>query len=575
MTTIPASAIVDVTPSVLAAGGDALDLVGLLLTTSTRVPIGTVESFANAAAVSSFFGPTSDEFNIATEYFNGFDNSLSKPGSVLFAQYPTTAVSAYLQGGNISGLSLTQLQALSGQLGVVIDGVQKTASISLAAATSFSNAASIIGQALGITGTLAGSGVGSIAGGTMTVSSLGSGTVGATDVVSGTGVTANTYVTGQLSGTVGGVGTYGVTPTQNALSEPLNFFNPAVVYDSISGGFIIRSGTTGASSTITFGSGPLATSLSLTQTLGAVTSQGAIAATPIAFMTALTQITQNWATFMTLFNPDAAGFANKLLFAQWTNSTNQRYMYVVWDLDLSPSVSNPASASFGQAIIAANYSGTCPVGQDGTGGSPRDICAFVCGAVASIDFAAVNGRTTLAFRSQTGLLATVTSQTAANNLDANGYNYYGAFATANEQFVFFYPGSVSGPFLWIDSYINQIWLNNNFQLALMNLLTTAFSIPYNAAGKTQITAALADPINAGLLFGAFRAGITLSAAQKSAVNASAGLDIANTLQNVGWYLSVGDATPQVRAARGSPPCTFWYVDGQSIQQIDLASIEVQ
>jgi hypothetical protein len=37
---------------------------------------------------------------------------------------------------------------------------------------------------------------------------------------------------------------------------------------------------------------------------------------------------------------------------------------------------------------------------------------------------------------------------------------------------------------------------------------------------------------------------------------------------------VRDAPPEVRAARGSPPCTLWYMDGQSIQRINLASIEL-
>jgi hypothetical protein len=54
--TIPASEIVTVTPNVLAAGGSSLDLNGLILTTSSRVPIGTVASFATPAAVGAYFG---------------------------------------------------------------------------------------------------------------------------------------------------------------------------------------------------------------------------------------------------------------------------------------------------------------------------------------------------------------------------------------------------------------------------------------------------------------------------------------------------------------------------------------
>jgi hypothetical protein len=89
---------------------------------------------------------------------------------------------------------------------------------------------------------------------------------------------------------------------------------------------------------------------------------------------------------------------------------------------------------------------------------------------ASINFEAPNGRTTFAFRAQAGLTADVTDASAASNLIANGYNFYGAYATANQSFVFMQPGQVSGSFNWMDSYINEIWLNSSFQLALMDLL---------------------------------------------------------------------------------------------------------
>ena len=61
MSTIPADLFVSATPSVLAAGGSALDLNGLVLTTSTRVPIGTVMSFPDGTSVANFFGGGSKE----------------------------------------------------------------------------------------------------------------------------------------------------------------------------------------------------------------------------------------------------------------------------------------------------------------------------------------------------------------------------------------------------------------------------------------------------------------------------------------------------------------------------------
>lgn len=569
MSTIPASAIVSVTPNVLAAGGSALDLVGLLLTESARPPIGSVLSFASAAAVSTYFGPSSDEYALAQVYFAGFDNSNAKPGSMLLAQYPSSAVAAYLRGGDISAMTLAELQALSGSFGVTIDSVSKTASISLSAATSFSSAAGIIGNALAIHGQAAAVVTGSISGTTLTISDVTSGSLGVGSVLSGTGVTAETYITDLLTGT-GGTGTYTVNASQTAISQSITAYAAGVVYDSVSGAFEIDSGTTGPTSTITYGSGAMATSLLLTALTGAVLSQGTGAATPGTFMDAIVGITQNWATFTTEFNPDATGNDNRLAFAEWTSAQNDRYAYVPWDDSVAATTTVPATASLGYAIQQAEYAGSIVVWAP-----DAEKSVFVMGWAASIDFEQTDGRTTLKFRNQAGLVADVTDLTSSENLASNGYNFYAVYATANDQFTFFANGNISGDFVWADSFVNEIWLNNAFQLALMVLLTQRKSIPYNAAGNALIEAALADPINAALNFGAIRAGVTLSESQAASVNAEAGAQISGTLASRGWYLQVLAASPTVRAARGSPPCKFWYMDGQSVQSIDLTSVAVQ
>jgi hypothetical protein len=498
---IPASYFVTVNPSVLSAGGIGLDLSGLFLTTSTRVPIGVVASFPNAAAVGAYFGLSSVEYAKALIYFSGFDNSNIKPGALLFSQYNTGSVAAYLAGGNISGLTLTQLQALTpGTITVTIDGVAHTSStINLSGAGSFSAAAGIIQTAL-------------------------------------------------------------------------NAAPATVTYDSTWGAFVITSGTTGATSTITVASGPAAAELMLTTATGAFLSQGAVAATPAAAMNAITTQTTAWATFSHTFDPDGgSGNTNKLAFAAWVSAQNDRYAYVAWDTDASPTTTVPASSSLGYLVNQSAYSGVICVYE------PTDLNygAFVMGAIASLDFTQTAGRATLAYRSQSGLTPSVLSATVAANLEANHYNYYCASATANEQFNFFYPGAISGPFKWIDSYVNQIWLNASFQLDLMTLLTQVKSIPYNAAGRVLIEQSLMDTITSALNFGAIQPGVTPSSLQAAEVNAAAGTNIATTLANRGWYLQVKDATAQVRAARQSPPCTFWYMDGGSVQKVNLASVDVQ
>jgi hypothetical protein len=488
--TIPASAIVQINPGVIGGGGNALALNGIILTNSTAVPIGTVQPFATATAVSTFFGAASAEAALAANYFAGFDNKTVTPGNLFFAQYAAAPVAAYVRGGSVAAMTLTQIQALTGTLIVTIDGVVKTSgSINLSAATSFSNAATIIAA----------------------------------------GFTA-------MGGTVS--------------------------YDAVRSAFVITSATTGAASTISFVTGTISTALMLTAATGAVTSQGAIASTPAAAMAAITAVTLNWAAFMTTWEPV---IADKLAFAAWVNN---RFIYVEWDTDILATQSGNAT-TLGPLLIASNSSGTVPIY------GPASLAAFVLGSIASVDFARTNGRITFAFKSQSGLTASVTDQTIGANLIANGYNFYGSYATANQGFTFFYPGLVSGSYKFLDEYVNEVYLNNALQLALVSLLVAMPSIPYNPQGYSLIDAACMDPINAALNFGSIRGNVPLSSAQKAQVNNAAGTQIDTVLSSRGWFLQILPATAQVRAARGTPPMSFWYMDGGSVQAITLASIVIQ
>lgn len=218
MTSIPASAIVSVTPNVIAAGGTGLDLCGLILTGSDRVPVGTVAAFTSPAAVSDFFGPGSAELDAATVYFNGFDGSAIKPAQLLFAQYPAAAVPAWLRGGNLAPMTLAELQAVTGTLTLTIDGTDvTTAALDLSSAVSFSSAAALIETAIGHYDAVV---TGSIAGTTLTVSAVASGTLKVGDVIAGSGVTAGTVITALGTGN-GGTGTYTVSVSQTASSTAM------------------------------------------------------------------------------------------------------------------------------------------------------------------------------------------------------------------------------------------------------------------------------------------------------------------------------------------------------------------
>lgn len=581
MASIPASDIVDVVPNVLDAGGNALDANGVALTTNARVPIGAVQPFSNASDVGDYFGPDTDEKAAADTYFLGFDDSSVKPGSMLFAQYPTAKVAAFLRGADVSETTLAELQAMTGDLTITVDGFQYAASaVNLSAATSFSSAATIIATALDALAPTGASFTGALSvppSGipTLTVTVLASGTIKPGAALHGASVPAGDFIVAQLTGTTGGLGTYRVAQGAVVGSEAMTTTSagPTVVYDSVSGGFVITSPNTGAGSTIGFASQHLANLLSLTQDGGAVISQGANAATPGPFMDALVAVNRDWMTFSTLFDPDgSSGNTQKLAFAAWANATGDRFAYIEWDTDASPAVTVPATTSLGYLLQQSDSSGTCPIWTPSF-----QKAVFISGAIASIDFDETNGRTNLKFRKQTGQVPDVTDETTADNLRANGYNFYGRWGTDDDKFSGFAEGTVSGPFQWLDSYINQIWLTSALQQALMSLLFNIKSFPYNTDGDALGEAACADPINRALNFGAIRAGVTLSAAQIAEVNSAAGVKIDDTITQQGWYLqfSASKTAPQVRAARGTPPAKLWYTDGQSVNTINLTSIAIQ
>lgn len=512
MQTIPASRYVSSIPSVLGAGGNPLSPNAVFVDTSgdTSIPPGMVMGFPSLTAVENWYGINSPQAVLAGQYFAGYVGTESLPSTLWFAQCNLTAIAGYLRGGSLTGITLTQLQALTGTVTISIDGTSHVSeSINLASATSFTNAAALI-----------------------------------------------------TAGLAGG------TPTTTAVCS----------FDSLRNAFVITSTTTGVSSAVLYPTtDSLTTGLLLTAAAGATEAPGAAVSTPAATMNGIVVAQQNWVSFTTVTDPDAGGepATVKLQFAAWVSSQSpagsERFLYVGWDADPNPASENPAASSFGAAVEAAQYNGVHVV-WDLTAGQKA---AFVCGTIASIDTTETNGRVNFDFKSAPNLTADVTTDVAATSLTANGYNFYGATATAAQGFVFYQPGSVSGSWDWLDEYVNQILMNQAFQLALLELLTSVKSLPYNNAGYGLIRSAMLDPILQFVAFGAIQPGVPLSASQAAQVNTAAGVKIDTILSTQGWYLQILPASAQTRGNRTSPPMTFWYTDGGSIQQIKLAAIDIQ
>lgn len=324
---------------------------------------------------------------------------------------------------------------------------------------------------------------------------------------------------------------------------------------------------TGSTETISFGGDTMAQVLRLRQEDGALIENGTDSMNIDELMTYVLNSTLNFAVITFLVELDAE---KKKAAAEWATLRKSRFLMVVQDttgVALSPN----NAASFGAWLSETAQDGTMPYWGS------IDKIAALCGGICAIDFKRTNGRRNIMFMKQAGLAADVTKEEDYTALISNGYTFYAAFATANDRFQWQTNGAVAGKFQWGDTYIQQIYLNSQLQLALMTMLDSYGYIPYNEVGKSYHRAAVMDPIEEAVNFGSIAPledPKALSNQQKAIINSQAGRDIIADLLAKGWVIDIKTADAQTRGNRGSMPFTLWYTDAGSVQSVNLASIAV-
>ena len=298
---------------------------------------------------------------------------------------------------------------------------------------------------------------------------------------------------------------------------------------------------------------------------------GGVAATSGTISTDLdTALSANgsWNCVTTAYELD---LADKKLFAQWIGNQNCSYYGTLFDTD-TEATTDSSTTAFGAWLAAQSINGVTVVYKD------PNAAALCLGWAASLPFATALGRRSLFGIQNDNVTPSVTDGATANILTANGYNFYSDYAQGGTDFNFFVSGTVSGKFLWADSYVNQIWLNSNLTTDLVNLLLDSGQIPYNTRGDSLVSTAVQSTIDQALSFGAIQTGITLTTSQKQQINNATGnTSAADAVVNYGYYLkpNVSSSTPEQRVARTGATALLYYSDGQSLQSISLNSYEVQ
>lgn len=356
------------------------------------------------------------------------------------------------------------------------------------------------------------------------------------------------------------------TDMANKLSTSMKLTGGAsILWNSVNSRFEITSGTTGKTSTITQPTGTACEALGLSV---CQLSQGAEITTPVQAVQTASEKNLNWATFTMLYDT-AMDVDAVMALAKWQADKNSRYLFIPYDTDKG-AVIKGSTTCLGAKLYSLKYN-VMPVYNT------AEVACFAMGCFASVSWDQLNGRITLSFKKQEGLAPTVNDKQDAEALLANGYSYYGAYASDGPKntYNFFYNGQLTGSWKWSDSYVNQIFLNAQLRNALIDMLLGVNSMPYSDLGYNMIRSACQDPIDQGVKNGSITQGVTMSNAQRKQVFAKVGIDITNELHNQGYYLQISEATAQTRGQRISPPINFFYTDGGSIQQITVPSIAVQ
>ncbi|MFM1257947.1 DUF3383 domain-containing protein [Yersinia enterocolitica] len=330
--------------------------------------------------------------------------------------------------------------------------------------------------------------------------------------------------------------------------------------------FIIRSATTGADSEVSFAiAGALATGLLLTQDKAAIVSPGADVTTLTDTMNSIINTNQNWVLFNSLVELTDD---QKQELCAWASASHNRFGYVVHDTTDAGTVANNANCFIQKVVKANGYENVFPV----YGSYLYSVTALAYSA--SVDFARTNGRVSFKFRAFPGIAPNVSDLATAQALKSNGYNFYGSYSLNKTMKQYASDGEITGKFLWLDSFLNQVWINANLVAAYANLFTNNQSFPFNANGYGAVSAATIDVAEQALNFGAIQRGVVLDQAQIRIVNNTVGKDISATLYSQGWFLYIPTQTGAARIERDLKGVIFYYVDGQLIQSITMSSTAI-
>lgn len=302
------------------------------------------------------------------------------------------------------------------------------------------------------------------------------------------------------------------------------FAGVTVTYDATRGGFNLV-GTVTGTAPVSVEAGPTDdASAPLGWLTGAIFSDGANAETLTDVLTASTNASNNFASF--LFMPTLTA-ADVLEVASWNDTQNVMFHYCV------PVSASDAAAYYGALSGLSGVSMTLsPLANE----FPEMVPMII---MAATDYSKRNSTQNYMYQQFT-LTPSVTTDADANLYDPLRINYYGRTQTAGQNIDFYQRGVMCGlatdP-VDMNTYANETWFKDRCGSAIMELLLSMAKVSANTVGRSQIMAVVQSAINEALNNGTISVGKPLNPTQKLYIGTQTGDDLAwMQVQNIGYWL---------------------------------------
>ena len=312
----------------------------------------------------------------------------------------------------------------------------------------------------------------------------------------------------------------------------------------------------------------LATALQMTLATNATLSQGANVQTVAEALTILkSKFTDQFSIF---FLDDLDGYVTddeNVALAQWVSDQDSKYNSLVWSNEVALESATDTTSIWYQINQAGIEN--CSIFDEVNLDNSERVFAYA-GILASLDLTQLNSAITPAFKTQDGLLPSVSDTDIAVILNDKKINYYGNVGISGSPTVlnFFYGGYTTGKWGYTDNLVGQVWIAYQCNVAIARLFTSIGQVVNDPDGAGLVRAALTDAVETAVFNGIVAKGVNFDTATQLYIKTRYGINPVD-LTNNGYVIINSPSTPSQRQNRISSVWSILYVKGSAIQFLPI------